>query len=56
MNIETTSSSVPTIVCGRCRNGIKQILGNVPDVSGVSVDIAPKTVPIKHDQRARAKR
>jgi copper chaperone CopZ len=44
-----TSFVAPGISCAGCDRTIKQALGGVPGVSGVSVDVAAKTVNITHD-------
>ena len=38
-----TTFTAPGISCQGCANTIEKALGNIPDVSGVSVDVAKKT-------------
>lgn len=45
---KTTIVTAPEIVCGGCASSIKKALGNVVGVSEVDVDIATKTVTVKH--------
>ena len=44
--------SVPGITCEGCDRTIRRALGAVPGVSGVSVDVAAKTVRVDHDGTA----
>ncbi len=44
--------SVPGITCEGCDRTIRRALGTVPGVSGVSVDVAARTVRVDHDGTA----
>jgi copper chaperone len=49
MSIETVVSA-PDIVCEGCANAIRNALGKLPGVEQVSVDVAAKTVKVKHQE------
>jgi P-type Cu+ transporter len=46
-----TTFRAPGISCQGCANAIEKALGNIPDVSGVSVDVPKKTVTVSHAER-----
>ena len=48
--MKTTIVRAPDIECQGCANAIKKALGAVPGVNEVTVDIAAKTVKVKHDE------
>ncbi len=47
-----TRFAAPGITCEGCAGTIKQALGTIPGVSGVSVDVGRKTVRVLHDEPA----
>ena len=48
--METMTVKAPDIECQGCANAIKKALGAVPGVNEVTVNIADKTVTVKHDE------
>jgi len=48
--METMTVKAPDIECQGCANAIKKALGPVPGVNEVTVDIAAKTVTVKHEE------
>ncbi len=49
--MNTTTFSVPDIMCGGCANAIQKALGGTEGVSQVNVDVAAKTVTVTHDEK-----
>lgn len=43
-----TTLSAPDIMCGGCANAIRKAVGSVAGVEDVSVDIASKSVAVRH--------
>jgi copper chaperone CopZ len=48
--METTTVKAPDIECEGCASAIKKALGAVPGVNEVNVNVADKTVTVKHDK------
>ena len=46
-----TTFTAPGISCQGCANTIEKALGNIPDVSGVTVDVPKKSVTVRHGER-----
>jgi len=54
MNTETITLSVPGMTCGHCEAAIKQEVGALHGVTGVSVDLDTKDVVVVGDHLDRA--
>lgn len=48
----TTTFSVPDISCATCKNAIEGALAPAPGVVAVAVDVAARTVTVRHDEPA----
>lgn len=46
MSTESLSLSVPDMTCGHCEAAVKQEVGAVPGVTGVTVDLESKDVVV----------
>jgi copper chaperone len=49
MAIEVMTVTAPDISCAHCQHAIEGAVGRLPGVTGVSVDIATKTVRVRYD-------
>lgn len=47
---------VPGISCENCKNAIEDALGDVPEVTGVEVDVAAKSVAVEGNATEQAVR
>ena len=45
----STTFSAPDITCGGCANAIRRAVGTISGITDVAVDIAAKTVTVRHD-------